>query len=122
NLNTPKNVLENSDAENINGSIGASYFTNFGFIGASWRRYELNYGVPGGFVGAHPEGVRIEMFRNQYNAKSVIEFKDEIFEDIEINYSRVLYRHKEFEHSGRIGSEFRIINHLGRININHSNL
>jgi len=121
-LKTSKEVLKNSDAENINGSIGASFFTDYGFAGASWRRYELKYGVPGGFVGAHPNGVRIEMFRDQYNVKSVVKFNNEILEDMEINYSRVLYRHKEFEHGGRIGSEFRIINHLGRINFNHSKL
>jgi iron complex outermembrane receptor protein len=118
-LKTPVRTLRNSYADNLNGSIGGSFFTDLGFIGGSWRRFELTYGVPGGFVGAHPNGVRIEMFRDQYNAKAQINLNDKTFQNIEAHYSRVLYRHKEFEYSGRIGSEFRIINHLGYVNLNH---
>src|SRR5690606_36348326 len=96
-LKTPTGTLGNSYADNFNISTGGSFFTELGFIGGSWRRYELNYGVPGGFVGAHPNGVRIEMFRDQYNAKSKIELNNKILDNIEIHYSKVLYRHKEFE-------------------------
>jgi iron complex outermembrane receptor protein len=39
-----------------------------------------------------------------------------------VNFSNAYYRHKEFEASGRIGSEFRIINHNGFVNINHGKL
>ena len=66
-------VLNNSYTKNLNYSIGTSYIGDFGFIGTSYRRFELDYGVPGGFVGAHPNGVDIEMTRYQNNIKIIIE-------------------------------------------------
>jgi iron complex outermembrane receptor protein len=122
NLNTPVGELENSYAENLNYSIGGSFVDNFGFAGASFRSYELNYGIPGGFIGAHPDGVDIEMFRRQNNFETRIDINTDFIKNIEANYSYALYRHKEFEASGRIGSEFRILNHIGFVNMNHNQL
>jgi iron complex outermembrane receptor protein len=122
NLNTPVGELENSYAENLNYSIGGSFIDNFGFTGASFRGYELNYGIPGGFIGAHPNGVDIEMFRRQTNLETRIDINSDFIKNIEANYSYALYRHKEFEASGRIGSEFRILNHIGFVNMNHNQL
>lgn len=119
-LETPVGVLKNSYAENLNYSFGGSYFTDFGFIGASFRDFELDYGVPGGFIGAHPNGVDIEMFRQQYNFRTNIKFKSSVFDELDIHFSNVLYRHKEFESSGKIGSEFRIINNIGHADLNHN--
>ncbi len=121
-LMTPTGELENSYSENLNYSVGTSLIKNWGFIGASFRNFELEYGVPGGFVGAHPNGVDIELYRRQLNVKSPIYFNDDFFKDLESNYSFVLYRHKEFESSGRIGAEFKITTHLGNVNLNHNSL
>jgi iron complex outermembrane receptor protein len=121
-LKTPIGTLENSYTDNINYSIGGSIIDDFGFAGGSFRRFEINYGIPGGFIGAHPEGVDIEMFRRQTNFQSKIDINSEIIKSIEAHYSNGLYRHKELEASGRIGSEFRIINHNGFVNLNHGKL
>lgn len=121
-LDTPVGKLDNSYSENLNYSIGGSYFPEFGFIGASFRRFELDYGVPGGFVGAHPNGVDIEMFRRQYNVRTKINIDTKLIDNIDIHANRTLYRHKEFESSGRLGSEFRILSHLGYANIHHKKL
>lgn len=119
-LITPIGKLNNSYSENLNYSVGSSFIKDWGFIGASFRSFELEYGVPGGFVGAHPRGVDIQLYRRQLNIKSKIELENNIFKDIETNYSYAFYRHKEFEKSGRIGSEFRIQTHFGSINLNHN--
>lgn len=121
-LITPIGKLNNSYSENLNYSVGSSFIKDWGFIGTSFRNFELDYGVPGGFVGAHPRGVDIQLYRRQLNIKSKIEFEDNIFNDIESNYSYAFYRHKEFEKSGRIGSEFRIQTHIGSINLNHNSI
>lgn len=121
-LMTPVGELENSYSENLNYSVGTSFVKDWGFIGTSFRSFELEYGVPGGFVGAHPDGVDIELYRRQLNIKSPINFNDDFFKDLESNYSFVLYRHKEFESSGRIGAEFKIQTHLGNVNLNHNSL
>lgn len=121
-LNTPVGKLRNSHSENFNYSIGTSLVQNWGYAGISFRNFELDYGVPGGFVGAHPNGVDIQLYRRQLNFKSNIEFKHDLVKELETNYSYVLYRHKEFENSGRIGAEFKIQTHLGKINLNHNSI
>ncbi|NWG29416.1 MAG: TonB-dependent receptor [Ignavibacteriaceae bacterium] len=122
NVMTPSGELENSYSENLNYSLGSSFIKNWGYIGASYRNFELEYGVPGGFVGAHPDGVDIELYRRQLNFKSPIYFNDKLLNELETNYSYVLYRHKEFEKSGRIGAEFKIQTHFGNVNLNHNSL
>lgn len=119
-LNTPVGKLKNSSSENYNYSLGSGFISNWGYVGASFRGFELNYGVPGGFIGAHPNGVDIKFYRRQLNIKSRIEFDNDFIKEFETNYSFVLYRHKEYEKRGRIGAEFRILTHLGNINLNHN--
>ncbi|MBK8946194.1 MAG: TonB-dependent receptor [Ignavibacteriae bacterium] len=117
-LKTPIKKLKNSDSENLNYSFSGSYFPSFGVLGISYRNFELDYGVPGGFVGAHPKGVDIEIKKNQFNILNDIKIDNENFENIEIALSRVYYRHKEYESSGAIGSEFEIENYIGKIDLN----
>ncbi|MCF8241275.1 MAG: TonB-dependent receptor [Melioribacteraceae bacterium] len=118
-ISTPIGTLKNSYSDNLNMSAGAGYIYDFGVLGFSYRNYELDYGVPGGFVGAHPGGVDIEMIRKQFNGKFIYNFESGLFENLEADFSRVYYRHKEFEASGNIGAEFRILDYLGRVQLNH---
>lgn len=122
NISTPNGVLKNSYSRNLNYSIGGSYIGNFGFIGTSYRRFDLDYGVPGGFVGAHPNGVDITMKRYQANLKTRINLHGEKLEHIIAQISRVYYRHKEFESNGLLGAEFEITNYLGKINLDFNNV
>jgi iron complex outermembrane receptor protein len=121
-LRSPEGILNNSDSKNFNYSLGSSFFTSFGYLGISFRNFELDYGVPGGFVGAHPFGVDISLYRQQINVKSVINFDSQRFNSMKINLASSLYRHKEFENSGRIGSEFRIKTILGSVEVNQDKL
>lgn len=120
-LMTPKSKLKNSSSQNLNYNFAGSYILESGFIGASFRRFELDYGVPGGFVGAHPNGVDINMQKKQFNFKTNFEFESGNFENLSFSLSRVYYRHKEFEKSGAIGSEFKIISYLSDLSLNHKN-
>jgi len=119
NLNTPDGKLKNSNSENFNYNFGSSYIFDNGFIGASFRRFEIDYGIPGGFVGAHPNGVDISIEKNQYNIKSRFDLNMEGFQNFEFTLNRVYYRHKEFESSGKVGSEFEIINYGGDFKVHH---
>lgn len=120
-LKTPIRRLRNSYSQNYNSGTGLSFVDDFGYIGTSLRLYELKYGIPGGFIGAHPNGVNIEMYRRQVNVESKIDFDNSLFNSLQINLSNVYYRHKEFEASGRIGAEFRIQNTFGNIDMHHDN-
>lgn len=120
NISTPVGKLGNSYSENLNYSLSGSYISKFGVIGTSYRRFELDYGIPGGFVGAHPNGVDISLYKNQFNTLAEFKIENELLKKIQFNYSHSYYRHKEFEKSGKIGSEFRIVNDLASIQIHHN--
>lgn len=120
-LKTPNGLLNNSSSENLNASAGISIIDDFGYLGTSYRTYDLNYGIPGGFIGAHPKGVNINITKKQLRFDSKINLKNES-EFLQISYKNIYYRHKEFEFSGRIGSEFRIVTNLANIDLNHSEL
>lgn len=120
-LKTPEGLLKNSSSKNLNASAGLSYIDDFGYLGTSFRSYDLNYGIPGGFIGAHPKGVNIDIIKKQLRFESKINLEDES-EFLQISYKNIYYRHKEFEFSGRIGSEFRIITNLADIDLHHSKI
>jgi len=119
-INTPEGKLKNTYSNNLNMSGGISFFRNSDLIGFSARQYSLEYGIPGGFIGAHPYGANIKLFRQQANFLTQFKLDNFFFDEINLNYSFAKYRHKEFEHSGRIGSEFKIINNLGHIEFKHA--
>ncbi|KAF0152100.1 MAG: iron complex outermembrane recepter protein [Ignavibacteria bacterium] len=110
-VNSALGKLKNSNSENMNYSIGLGFFPSLGSFGVSYRDFELDYGVPGGFIGAHPLGVNISMYRNQLNGRADLPINSKYFQNVEILYANSIYRHKEFEKSGKIGSEFRIYNY-----------
>ncbi|WP_157452490.1 TonB-dependent receptor [Chloroherpeton thalassium] len=118
-ISTPIGTLGNSESENLNYSVGGSYIWDYGFVGASMRDFNLDYGIPGGFVGAHPNGVSIEMQKQVRNVKSRINLNMERLENIEIHLTNSYYRHKELESNNSVGADFRIRNNYGFVNLNH---
>lgn len=120
-LSTPDGLLKNSSSKNLNSSLGLSYINDFGYSGFAYRLYDLSYGIPGGFIGAHPNGVKIDITKKQIHFDSNIKFLNDS-NYFKLSYKNIYYRHKEFEFSGRIGSEFRIITNLANIEYNHIKL
>ncbi len=118
-LNTPVGFLKNSYSENFNSNLGLSFIDDFGMIGSSFKIYNLKYGIPGGFVGAHPFGVNIEIEKQQINVLSEIKLGENNFE---FRFSNNQFRQKEFEYNGLIGSDFAITTNSGNLNFNHSSL
>jgi len=122
NISTPIGTLGNSQSENLNYSVGGSYIADFGFVGASLRTFDLDYGIPGGFVGAHPNGVSIEMQKKVRHLKSRINLNTTSLDNIEIHLTNSYYRHKELESNNSVGADFRIRNTYGFVNLNHKSL
>ena len=118
-LRTPNGSLNNSFSSITGLSVGGSYVTEPGFIGYSYRSIEMEYGIPGGFVGAHPNGVKISVFRNVYSAKGTLDINSSLFHNLTVHYSRSFYRHKEYERSDLIGAEFRIVDNSAYLNLEH---
>lgn len=68
-IQTPEGKLANTGIENIHGAIGAARIMEWGSYGASANFYRSGYGIPGDFIGSHPEGVKINLQRSQVDAK-----------------------------------------------------
>ncbi len=121
-LRTPLGTLANSDIATDNFSAGLSYIDGWGYTGVSIREFKSNYGVPGGFVGAHPNGVDISMLKRQINGKINYQINSESFENLEFQLSRDYYKHTEYERADIIGAQFVIYNLRGSLDISNRKL
>jgi iron complex outermembrane recepter protein len=118
-VNTPEGVLINSYSRMYSYTMGGSMIRDFGVVGGAHRVYDIAYGVPGGFIGAHPRGVNIQMERRQTSVRANLDLGMPFLHDITFSGARTWYRHAEYEASGRIGSTFRIIDWQGTLQANH---
>lgn len=122
NLKTPIGTLLNSDLKTKNYSASFGYILKKGFLGCAYREFTSDYGIPGGFIGAHPKGVDITMLKKQFKFKAEYNINTSYIKNIEFEFVRDKYNHKEFEASGLIGAEFGLINYNSDIIINHKKL
>lgn len=122
NYSAPGKVLQNSDSKSMHYSAGASTVIDGFSAGFSLSEFNLDYGIPGGFVGSHPKGVDIEMLKRTFNAKSVYHVHSELVDNIQLNFSRTYYHHTEYEYNGSVGAEFVFRDYNLNLNINHHDL
>ncbi len=102
-LKTPLGALPNTDGDVAELAAGASWVDRWGRAGASFRYYDNDYGIPGGFVGGHTAGVRIDMKRAATRLESLIR-PAAAFETIEIDAGHTWYRHLEVEPPDILGT------------------
>lgn len=113
-VSTPVGPLENTELTTLNGSAGLGLIGNWGHAGLAGSYYRSSYGIPGGFVGAHPDGVNIELDRRRIEARA------EIFDPIawiprmELEGSFSRYEHQEYEADDVLGIEFGLLSYHGR--------
>lgn len=79
--------------------------------------YESDYGIPGGFVGAHPNGVDISLERSHTELKAEFFSAHDRIRHIEVHGSRSRYYHQEIESSGILGVEFGLLTYNGTLNV-----
>ena len=103
-LKTPVGTLFNTDGRLWSGGAGSAYVADWGHLGASFRGYWNDYGIPGGFVGGHDEGVRIEMHRFASKFQTVVEESGGFFRDIRIAATHTWYEHREIEPPDILGT------------------
>jgi len=117
NISSPNSVLNNTDIRTEHLSLGGGYISESLDIGAAGSQFSSEYGIPGGFVGAHPNGVRIEMLKRTYNARTSLHLHGDFADDIKANIARTYYRHVEKEASGAVGAEFLVTTYTGSFDI-----
>lgn len=122
NISAPTGILSNTDISTSHLSFGGGYIDEDADIGASFAQFASDYGIPGGFIGAHPKGVRIEMLKRTINARTAFHIHGDFADDIRLNLSRTFYRHNEKESNGAVGAAFFVTTYAGNIDvIQHNN-
>jgi iron complex outermembrane recepter protein len=106
NTQTPEGELVNTGVAESNVAIGAALTGTGGHVGTSFRRYENEYGIPGGFVGGHASGVDISMRRNTFRTEGDLHLEGGPFSSLTATGVYTDYHHTEFEPSGSIGTLF----------------
>ena len=105
-LKTPVGTLEGTQTDTWSASVGSSWVNDWGYAGGTFRFYQNDYGIPGGFTGGHTTGVRVEMQRAATRLRSVIRPRRR-FESIEIDAGYTWYQHEEIEPPDILGTLFR---------------
>jgi len=118
-VSTPKGILKNSNMGSSNISTGLSFIDDWGNTGLSVSQFELDYGVPGGFVGAHPNGVDVSILKRQFSLQFNYFLPFQSFEKLELKIARDYYRHTEYERADLIGAQFTIFNYRGSLNVHN---
>ena len=103
-LQTPVGTLFNTDGRLWSGGAGSAHVADWGHLGASFRGYRNDYGIPGGFVGGHEEGVRIEMERFASKFETAVEAPAGFFRDIRMAATHTWYEHREIEPPDILGT------------------
>ncbi|MXW68151.1 MAG: TonB-dependent receptor [Gemmatimonadales bacterium] len=104
-LKTPVGPLQNTSTDVREISGGTSWVDDWGHAGATFRYYGNDYGIPGGFVGGHEAGVRVEMQRTATRLRSVLR-PSGAFESVEIDAGHTWYEHREIEPPDILGTLF----------------
>lgn len=118
-LATPVGTLENTGLDRWNASVGSAWIGDRGHVGASFRAFQNDYGIPGGFVGGHAEGVRVEMERYATKVRAEYRPEDLPFESIEVDGAYTWYRHEEIEPPDILGTLFRLQTLTGDVLARH---
>lgn len=114
---TPSGKLENTALETGSYFSGMNYFQNSFSLGFVFQEYFNQYGIPGGFIGGHPNGVDIDMTKNDIGIKLISHPEYNLLNDIELSFNRNYYTHIEYESNKSIGAEFLALNYAGTLKL-----
>lgn len=112
-IRMPDSILKNTSLKTLDYTFGTALNIDSVFASASYSEFDSKYGIPGGFIGGHPKGVNIEMFKRAINLKNIIHLHYDFIDNIDIQFGRIYYNHKEFESNRSLGAEFVFTNYSG---------
>jgi len=108
-LQTPAGKLGNTALSTYNASAGVSRIGQRGYIGGAGGYYYSEYGIPGGFVGAHPNGVDIRIDRKHAELRGEYLPRAAWLQRVEGRTQFSRYFHQEFESRDVVGVEYGIL-------------
>jgi iron complex outermembrane recepter protein len=105
-MQTPAGTLENTDLATYSVGAGLSRVTDNGHTGASYRFYDSRYGIPGGFVGGHADGVNIDMQRHTGRFELQRRLEGLTLDDLRATIGFTDYYHAERTSTGSVATLF----------------
>ncbi len=106
NIRTPLGKLTNTELSSTGFNLGGAYLQPNFSAGFSVNQFDTDYGIPGGFVGAHPNGVNIEMLKRKFAGRFTLDIHKSFIDNFALDIQRNYYKHTEYESNGSIGAEF----------------
>ena len=106
-METSKGTLKNTDIENRSIAIGTAYSFERFKLGASFRSFNSNYGIPGGFIGGHPNGVDIDLFKRDLTLQGMY-IPASRPDTLNVIFRLNQYHHTEYETKDYVGAEFAV--------------
>jgi iron complex outermembrane receptor protein len=103
---TPDGPLEGTQVRTLNGQVGIGLVSDERHAGVSYRFFDNDYGVPGGFVGGHAREVRITMRRHALRGEAGWHDLGHGLATLRATGTFTAYDHQEREPSGDIGTSF----------------
>ena len=105
-LGTPIGDLVNTGSDSWTLGVGTSWVGDRGHIGVSALGHANDYGIPGGFVGGHVDGVSIESKRGSLKAAGEYRPSEGLFSSLSTNSSYSYYQLLEIEPPNILGTRF----------------
>ena len=102
---TPIGPLVHTGLDSYAGTLGAAYIGTSSHAGGAYTYYNNAYGIPGGFVGAHPTGVDIKMRRHSGRVEAERHLNGPL-SSVSTTGTLIDYSHEELERSGAVGTRF----------------
>jgi iron complex outermembrane recepter protein len=96
-IDTPLGRLTNTEAKSSDLAAGVSRIGANGFVGASWSRYRNRYGIPGGYLGGHREGVDLDVQRERGELRAESRARSDRAWGVEGSWLWTRYYHREIE-------------------------
>jgi iron complex outermembrane receptor protein len=103
-IQTPEGKLDNTAIQNLHGALGMARILDSATYGVSANIYRSGYGIPGDFIGSHPEGVKINLQRSQVDARYEKLPESGIIRRWTIDYTFSHYYHEELENNPATGN------------------
>jgi iron complex outermembrane receptor protein len=114
-VDTPTGRINNTEVETQVATVGLSRVGQRGFLGISGSLYFSDYGIPGGFLGGHANGVQIRLDHRQVEARSEYRLGNRRIEGLEISAAHSRYYHEEIESNDACGVSFGLLETEGSV-------
>jgi iron complex outermembrane receptor protein len=119
-IGTPGGRLGNTGTRTMGFAGGASWVRDRGHAGAAYRFYDSEYGIPGGFTGAHANGVDIRMRRHALRGESELRPGAGVLSSVRGTALFTDYFHEEIGSAGGVATQFGQQTLAGEVLARHS--